>query len=54
MAVGGSDGILRVYQMATNGTFLNPFGEYAGHTNRILDLAWIGLDIVTVSMDKTA
>ena len=54
LATGGNDGVLRVYEMATNGEFLAPFGEFIGHGNRILDLAWISLDIVTVSMDKTA
>jgi WD40 repeat protein len=54
LAVGGTDGILHVFEVSPHDTFLAPYKSYLGHKNRILDLAWIGQDIVTVSMDKTA
>ncbi len=54
LAAGGSDGVLNVFEVSPGDTFLAPYKSFHGHKNRILDLCWIELDIVTVSMDKNA
>jgi WD40 repeat protein len=55
LACGGSDNLLKIFEVVVGtDTLLEPYKLLEGHEHFIMDLTWLGEDIITVSMDKTA